>query len=772
MDRKFPGNICGFAAALVFCDAGASVAFAQQVGADQLQEIVVTAQKRESTVQTTPLSITALTGQDLVDRGITDITAIVQSVPGVSMRTSGPGQTELEIRGLTSSGGNSATVGFYLDDIPLSAPASAQNGKVVIDPNLYDLNRIEVLRGPQGTLYGSGSMGGTIKLVPNAPNPAAFDASAQVILGGTDGGDTLNHTENGMVNLPLGDTLALRIVASSQVLSGWIDRIVITQPNFPAPVDPATRGNVAAAPVAQNFKDVNDENLRSVRASLLWKPNDRLSIEPTFMYQEITQGGLNLIDSQPGTKTQYQPYNSPEPFEDRIDIGSLNVQYHFDGADLTSTTSYWRRDENLRQDGTEEIATVLGAPIYPEQGGAGQNFPTSLEDDISRQYSEEIRLTSSGHSDFKWLLGYFYQDFESDFDEFVDTPFTAIPGTIPNAFTQFQPTKILQNSFFGEASYTFLEKFTATAGLRRYYYTGTVNTAVSGWLSSSGTDAFNHYSTGERDSGITPKFNISYQVDPDMLVYGTVAQGFRPGGGNQPIPTAGALGTQCLANLQAIGLNAAPLGFKPDKVWSYELGEKFRSGDGRMTINSAGYFENWQHIQQNIPLECGFPFTGNAGDAHIYGAELEINAVLIPGLVASVNGSWTHAQYIANAVPTTTIDERLQEVPEVTAAASLNYRHGITDGLSFIGRVENNYVGSRIDTTAQANFLPSYDLTNIRAGVEGSNWTAVLFVNNATNRLALLTNSPAINVNVSTFNRTAMEQPLTFGIDLSYRLGH
>ena len=771
MSGKVPGKVVGFVAVLIGLGTSTSVVLAQQAATEQLQEIVVTAQKRESTVQTTPLSITALTGQDLVDRGITDIAAIVQSVPGVSMRTSGPGQTELEIRGLTSSGGNSATVGFYLDDIPLSAPASAQNGKVVIDPNLYDLNRVEVLRGPQGTLYGSGSMGGTIKLVPNAPNPSAFDASAQVILGGTDGGDTLNHTENAMVNLPLADTMALRLVASSEVLSGWIDRIVVAQPDFPAPVNATTRGNVAAAPVAESFKDVNDENLRSVRASLLWKPTDRLSIEPTFMYQEITQGGLNLIDSQPGTKTQYQPYNSPEPFEDRIDIGSVNVQYHFDWADLTSTTSYWRRDENLRQDGTEEIATVLGAPIYPADGGAGQNFPTSLEDDKSRQYSEEVRLTSSGHSDFKWLVGYFYQDFESDFDEFVNTPFTAIPGTIPNAFTQFQPTQILQNSFFGEASYTFLQKFTATAGLRRYYYTGSVNTAVSGWLSSSGTDAINHYSTGERDQGVTPKFNLSYQLDEDLLLYSTVAQGFRPGGGNQPIPTAGALGTQCLANLQAIGLNAAPLGFKPDKVWSYELGEKFRSGDGRMTINSAGYFENWQHIQQNIPLECGFPFTGNAGDAHIYGAELEINAVLVQGLVASVNGSWNHAEYIANAVPTTTIDERLQEVPELTAAASLNYRHGITDGLAFIGRVENNYVGSRIDTTAQANYLPSYDLTNIRAGVEGSNWTAVLFANNVTNRLALLTNSPAINVNVSTFNRTAVEQPLTFGIDLTYRMG-
>ena len=771
MNRKTTYKVLRSVSVLTFCSASSGVALAQQAAPDQLQEIIVTAQKRESTVQSTPLSITALTGQDLVDRGLTDIASIVQSVPGVSMRTSGPGQTELEIRGLTSSGGNSATVGFYLDDIPLSAPASAQNGKVVIDPNLYDLNRIEVLRGPQGTLYGSGSMGGTIKLVPNAPNPSAFDASAEVILGGTDGGDTLNHTENAMVNLPLNDTMALRIVATSEVLSGWIDRIVVAQPDFPAPVNATTRGNVAAAPVAQDFKDVNDENLRSVRASFLWKPTDQLSIEPSFMYQEITQGGLNLIDSQPGTNTQYQPYNSPEPFLDRIDIGGLNAQYHFDWADLTSTTSYWTRDENLRQDGTEQIATVLGAPIYPAEGGAGQTFPTSLEDDKSKQYSEEIRLTSAGHNDFKWLVGYFYQDFESDFDEFVDTPFTAIPGTIPNAFTQVQPTKIIQNSVFGEASYTFLQQFIATAGLRRFYYTGTVNTAVSGWLSSSGTDEINHYSTGERDTGVTPKFNLSYQLNEDLLLYGNVAQGFRPGGGNQPIPTSGALGTECLANLQAIGLNAAPLGFKPDKVWSYELGEKFRSGDGRMTINSAGYFENWQHIQQNIPLDCGFPFTGNAGDAHIYGAELEINALLVPGLIASINGSWNHAEYIANAVPATTIDERLQEVPEVTAAASLNYRHGITDGLAFIGRVENNYVGSRIDTTAQANFLPAYDLTNIRAGVEGSNWTAVLFANNVTNRLALLTNSPAINVNVSTFNRTAVEQPLTFGIDLTYRMG-
>src|SRR5580692_6749652 len=233
MERIHRGQLSLIVSASVLSWALADVAHAQQENAEQLQEVLVTAQKRVSTVQDTPISITAITGKDLQDRGITDIQSIVQSVPGVSMRASGPGQTELEMRGMTSSGGNSSTVGFYLDDTPLTAPASAQNGKVVIDPNLYDLNRVEVLRGPQGTLYGSGSMGGTIKLVPNAPNPAAFAASAELTPSFTDGGG-FNHAENAMINLPFGGgTAALRLVGSESHDSGWINRIVIADGQFP-----------------------------------------------------------------------------------------------------------------------------------------------------------------------------------------------------------------------------------------------------------------------------------------------------------------------------------------------------------------------------------------------------------------------------------------------------------------------------------------------------------------------------------------------------------
>ncbi len=289
----------------------AAPAMAQQAPpSDQLQEVVVTASKRSATVQDTPISVTAVSAQDIADRGITDFNALAASTPGVSLKSSGPGQTEFEMRGLSSSGGNSPTVGFYLDDAPLTPPSAAQNGKVVIDPTLYDLNRVEVLRGPQGTLYGSGSMGGTIKLITNQPDPSGFDASGESILSGTDGGG-FNHNENVMLNVPFADgTAALRIVGSEAYTSGWIDRIQPVLGDFPLNTNNnLTRGNVAGAPVAVDHSGVNDEELLGTRVSLLWKPTDRLTITPSIFYQRTTQGGPNSFDSNPGTAVGTPRYN-------------------------------------------------------------------------------------------------------------------------------------------------------------------------------------------------------------------------------------------------------------------------------------------------------------------------------------------------------------------------------------------------------------------------------------------------------------------------------
>src|ERR1700720_289105 len=181
-------SVTVLAAGTAFADATDTSATSRTARGDALEEIVVTAEKRSSTVQDTPISMTAMSGDLMQQEGISDLTGVVQAVPGISVRTAGPGQTELEMRGLSSSGGSAPTVGFYLDDYPLTPPAAALNGKVVIDPDLFDLNRVEVLRGPQGTLYGSGSMGGTIRLIPNEPDLQKMEGNVDTLISGTQGG--------------------------------------------------------------------------------------------------------------------------------------------------------------------------------------------------------------------------------------------------------------------------------------------------------------------------------------------------------------------------------------------------------------------------------------------------------------------------------------------------------------------------------------------------------------------------------------------------------
>src|ERR1700728_2330227 len=267
-----------FSAHQAHCDAPAVAE-----NSNPIDEIVVTAQKRVSTVQDTPESIEALSAEDLQASGVPSLATLAQGTPGVSLKSEGPSQTEIEMRGMTSSGGNSATVGFYLDDIPLAGPASAQNGHVVIDPDLYDLNRIEILRGPQGTLFGSGSMGGTVRLITNQPNLSQFQSTAQSVLSGTDGGG-FNHKDNLMINLPLiNDTLALRVVATEDYTSGWIDRIVANPSPLAGGIPVGTvRGAVQDAPLEKQYPDSNAYQTYTVRATVLWKPTDSLSVTPSY----------------------------------------------------------------------------------------------------------------------------------------------------------------------------------------------------------------------------------------------------------------------------------------------------------------------------------------------------------------------------------------------------------------------------------------------------------------------------------------------------------
>src|SRR6202167_4197164 len=388
-----------------------------------LDEVVVTASKRISTVQDTPISITAVSGEELQARGVSSLASLAQGTPGVSLKSEGPSQTEIKMRGMTSSGGNSATVGFYLDDIPLAGPASAQNGHVVIDPDLYDLNRIEILRGPQGTLYGAGSMGGTVKLITNQPNLSQIESTAQSVLSGTEGGG-FNHNDNLMINLPLIDeTLALRVVGSENYTSGWIDRIVAD----PLPLvggNPVgtVRGDVQEAPIEKQYPGSNAYQSYGTRVTLLWQPTQSLSVTPSYFHETSTQNGISAFDSVPGTETHYQPFDIAEPLTDSLTAYSLNVNYSLPFFDVTSGPARCRRDSTQVEEASEAFNNPLEGITYNSEyglpnpgyyGPTGSGPESGKEIDPTTQFTEELRLTSKGNSALSWVGGLYYSHFYS-----------------------------------------------------------------------------------------------------------------------------------------------------------------------------------------------------------------------------------------------------------------------------------------------------------------------------------------------------------------------
>jgi len=761
-------------AALGCCTALTGTVWAQVAPpSEELQEIVVTAEKRESTVQKTPISITAISGADLQAQGLSDMASVAQQVPGVSFKTSGPGQTEFEMRGLTSTGGESPTVGFYLDDAVLTPAAMAQNGKTVIDPSLFDLNRVEVLRGPQGTLYGAGSMGGTIKLVTNQPDPKAFAANVEVIGSGTTSGGGFNHTENVMLNIPLmQDVAALRLVGTDKYIDGWIDRKVLNP--FPPEVNGSTaRGDVAGAPVAQDFRHSNTEHLQAGRAMLLIQPTDRLSVTLGFMHQSLTQDGPSTIDSPPLNETHYQPFDVSEPFEDKFNLYTLTGKFNFDSFQLVSASAYWDRQQNQTQDISEAMQDYIGGFFGPPaafpysstatvtEGGStffGLGAGSITEDDYTRQFSEELRLASTGPGPLQWLVGGYYSSFGATshvFSFYPDTNdgFNANFGTT-NLADNHRKVDIDQYAAFGEVSYMLPDNLKASLGARYYQYHSNSVTSVSGVSANGTSDPLFGLA---QNSGVTPKVDLAYIPDNNTTVYGTVSKGFRPGGPNSPIPVP-----PCAS--------AAPTQFGPDSVWNYELGEKLRFFDSRISVNGAIYYEDWTNVQQQVAPSCGFKFTANAGKAKVYGAELELAVVLMPGLVLSQNAGYTHATN-STTLPAAGVvaGQRLLDVPEVTANTALSFKQPLANDMNFVSRLTNSYVSGIQDITFTRNSLPAYDLVGLRAGVETGRWSAFLFADNLTNKMALLSDTGALSANISILNRVATNQPRTIGVDLNIK---
>jgi iron complex outermembrane recepter protein len=813
-----------------------AAATAPKSSGGELEEIVVTAEKRESTVQATAISLTALSAGDLSQQNIQAPEDLVGKVPGISLRTSGPGQTEYEARGLSAGGGAAATVGFYIDETPISASAIALNGRTVIDADLFDLNNAEVLRGPQGTLYGAGSMGGTIKLVTNQPKLGTYELASDVSASYTDGGSgSANGAGSLALNLPLGDIAALRTVVTDKYISGWIDRIVAPPGEFPPPTSPGgvpgapplcgviycTRGNVAAAPVQTVVRGSNLERYGSARASLLVKPTDALSATTTLLYQRIDADGYNAYQQQPGKLAIYQPYDQQEPYYDSFKLASLKLEYNFGPATLTSATSYTARFVMQSEDATEALQNIFNT-THLVNGKYVANYIQSLyvEDDPTSQFAEEIRLSSNNADRLQWVGGLYYSKLDSGYKTINQAPgwvgvlscgLAASAGPVsgscaapysatvlyrypnsalppyPNAtaanpngvvFDDVNDEILKQAAIFGEATYKFTDTLKLTAGIREYYFQVNYHARQAGFGTASGNQDAQIVVQSFNNNATLPKLNLSYEPNPDLTVYGTVAKGSRPGGVNLPIPLPSAATLK--ANPNSINCAAGPVSvtsqpsYTPDSVYSYEVGEKARFDDRRFTINSDFYYIKWVHIQQVLDLTCVYPYDTNAGNAKSYGPEVELSAVVVPGLTVDLTGVYntavinqpTFAAIQSGITPGT----RVLNVPRYTGSAQVNYQQSITDSLDGLLSLSVTTVGSERDQSGYPQILPPYTLTDARAGVKSGAWSAYVFGTNLTNRVVEQSiNNTNFAWTTFAITRVSTNQPRTIGLDFQYK---
>jgi iron complex outermembrane recepter protein len=732
-------------------------------------EVIVTAERRAATAQSTPVSLTAIGGPELESRGVGTLADVASEIPGVSQRTSGPGVTEYEMRGLASSGGSSSTVGYYLDDIPLTAPAASQWGKVVLDTDLYDVDRLEVLRGPQGTLYGAGSMGGTIKIYTRQARLDAFEVSADTS-GSQTFGAGLNGRVRGMINVPVTDDLAVRVVGTASHTSGWLDRVTVA--DFPAQPSPAERGNVLAEPVAARDTDANDSQEESARVTVTYKPIENLAIVPLLTYQQMTAGGLSTYDSDPGLQAHFQPFDVPESIADRIRLASLNMTYGAELFDTQLSLSEWRRDLRLVQDDSEVNSVVLSSigvippGAYQPPEGIG---PSSIEEqDLTTQFTAELRLVSKTVAPFSWIAGAFFSKFDSDSSDNSQVPASAALFGTANEITYDQPQTVKQSAVFGDIRYQAPEDLQLEAGARVFQYEDHLTTTQSGWVTITGSDQVLSVPASTSDHGVSPKATVAWIPTSDLTAFVTVAKGFRPGAGNAPIPVTGP--ATCGPALEQLGLNSVPTFYHSDSVLSYELGEKWRTSDRSVSVNASVFHIDWDNVQQTVPLTCGYTFTGNEGRAGVNGVEYEGQYVLPAGLRITSNATYTEAE-LAEDVPATGghKGDRLQNTPRVTAGGALLYTTVLPDALQLTGRIGGTYIGNRIDATFGINELPGYFLGDARLTLLAEKWSVGLFLDNFTDRRAALSDVVPLSSSLQSYNRIATNQPRTLGIEFSVR---
>jgi outer membrane receptor protein involved in Fe transport len=718
----------------------------------QIEVVTVTAQKRKEDPAKVAMSISAVSGTQLQSQHVNDITDLTRIVPNISFTAAtgnggaGPGTSNIEVRGI-SSGAGAATVGIYLGDVSLTVGNVYTMGAV--EPKFFDIDRVEVLRGPQATLYGASSMGGTIKFVPNEPDlkEREFDtyAEASSLRGGS-----MNYSASAVANLPLVENeLALRIGVQAQRAGGFIDQV-----------------DGDGAVLAKDINKVDDQELR---VALKWKPLAALTVTPSVYVQRVDAKDIAAFNLElPRYQAQKQVR---EPSVDTLQTATVLVNWDLGWADLTSSTSHFKRKFDRTQNGSAynsySLSTFLtstedGGTAPPELIEAIAGLPSAvLLNNRVRQVSQELRLASQPYvadkygqalSPWTWLAGLYLSNQHTNIDENdpiygVNATFErfgfssadpdllpdARPGAFPddNAFMGIFHYHEKQSSVFGEANYYFTPNLHVTVGARYLKGTSTLDQQNGLYLAGAGNTGSARLSS----HAFMPKYAVTWEVDPAHTVYGTVAKGFRLGGSNVFVPP-----TTCGPDLEANGLAEGPATYAPDSLWNYEVGSKSRFLNNRLALNAALFYAKWKNIQQGVYLPtCAYTYNANAGNAVSKGIEIDIKAKPLPGLTLSAAGGYTNAELtndegVRNGVIGAVRGARVQGVPKYNAAVSAQYNFAVGGNMSGFVAGGVQWVGSS-NGSLNPELLdyerPAYHTADFSGGLAFSRYKLSVFVKNA-----------------------------------------
>ena len=685
---------------------------AEQVSGDD-NVIIVTATKRDQTIQDVPFSINAQTQEDMEKSGANTLEDISRNVAGLSVQNLGPGQSQVAVRGVSAGQvvrdqpGVKEQVGVYLDESVVSLSLFTP------DLDLFDLNRVETLRGPQGTLFGSGSVGGTIRYITNQPEPGVFEGAVEGNVNVLQGGDIGWHTK-GMLNLPMGDVAAVRAVAYYTEYGGFIDAL-----------GPAGGENI------------NGGQRYGGRVAFTLDTGDGFSITPRLVYQKVEADGFNRQEIfnlfanpfttvrtpiQLGERQQYLRLR--EAFEDETFLADLVVEADLGAMTLTGVSSYINRDILVSRDAsalTGSVSVDLGYPGYAVL------FPSNLRDTTDLEtFTQELRLASDTSGPLQWLVGVFYSEVDRVYAQRLPTPgYAAVTDMVLGAgtsaavangfdldspFNSDLPYDISQVAVFGEASFDITDALTITAG-GRYYDFEETRTITSGGLFANGDSGVVDTTASD---GFTPRVLLSYDVTPNVTLNAQASKGFRLGGVNDPLNVP-------LCNAQDLALFGGFQDYDDETLWNYEIGVK---SQGRIfTFNAAAFYNDITNLQVTLDAgSCSSRIVFNVPDAHSAGVEAELGLNPAPGLNFNLAGSYIQAEFdttLPGALAGATgIREgnRLPSVPEFQLSASGSYEYAVSADADAFVAVSFSHVGSRYTQPADQENNPRTFISNLPFG--------------------------------------------------------